>query len=230
VPGLSRPPTHRGWPALSNLRLPFYRCHPATNGGYPCGPRSPSDPPECKHGDVPELRTVHTADLTLSEAQAIRYLLDNAFDGRFGADDWENTLGGVHTLVLEQGELVGHVAVVQRRLWHHSASIRTGYVEGLAVRRDRRRCGLGSAAMSEAERVIVTAYDLGALSDGTSIEGFYQRRGWWTWRGPTSVVSPTGLRRTEEDDGAVLVLPTPNSPNLDLSEAIACDYRPGDVW
>jgi len=187
-------------------------------------------PERCEHGDVPELRTVHTADLTPQERQAVRKLLDNAFAGRFGADDWENTLGGMHTLLLEQGEVVGHVAVVQRRLLHHGTSIRTGYVEGLAVRGDRRRCGLANAAMSEAEQVIVTAYDLGALSDGTNIEGFYQRRGWLTWRGPTSVVSPTGLRRTEDDDGAVLVFPTPGSPDLDLSGPIACDYRPGDVW
>jgi aminoglycoside 2'-N-acetyltransferase I len=119
---------------------------------------------------------------------------------------------------------------VQRRLLHHDVPIRTGYVEGLAVRGDRRRCGLASAAMSEAERVIVTGYDLGALSDGTNIEGFYQRRGWLSWRGPTSVVSPTGLRRTEEDDGGVLVFPTPSSPGLDIFQSIACDYRRGDVW
>lgn len=184
----------------------------------------------CEHDGVAELRTVHTADLALSDRQAIRRLLYDAFDGQFSAGDWDHTLGGVHILVLEQGELVGHVAVVQRRLLHRSVSIRTGYVEALAVRSDRRRCGLAGAAMSEAERVIATAYDLGALSDGTNIKGFYQRRGWLTWRGPTSVLSPAGLRRTEEEDGAVLVLPTASSADLDLSEAIACDWRPGDVW
>jgi len=187
-------------------------------------------PPQCEHGGVPQIRTVHTADLTLSYRHAIRHLLASAFDGRFSAEDWDHTLGGMHTLVLEEGELVSHVAVVQRRLLHRGESIRTGYVEGLAVRHDCRRCGFGSAAMSAAERVIVAAYDLGALSDGTNIEGFYQRRGWSTWRGPTSVVSPAGLWRTEEEDGGVLVLPTPSSPDLDFSQAIACDWRPGDVW
>jgi aminoglycoside 2'-N-acetyltransferase I len=160
----------------------------------------------------------------------IRRLLDDAFGGGFSAEDWDHTLGGLHTLVVEDGELVAHVAVVQRRFLYGALSIRTGYVEGLAVRPDRRRRGLASAAMAEAERVIVTAYDLGALSDGTDIDGFYQRRGWLTWRGPTSVISPTGPRRTEEDDGGVLVLPTPSSPELDPSEGIACDWRRGDVW
>src|SRR5207237_937605 len=164
------------------------------------------------HGGVTDVRTIHTAELTPANQPAIRNLLDNAFDGRFSAEDWGHTIGGLHTLVVEQGELVGHVAVVQRRLLYGRRSIRTGYVEGLAVRRDRRRQGIASVAMAEAERVILAAYDLGALSDGTDITGFYQQRGWLTWRGPTSVISPTGLRRTETDDGSVLVLRTPGSP------------------
>jgi aminoglycoside 2'-N-acetyltransferase I len=179
---------------------------------------------------VPDIRTAHTADLTVADRQAIRRLMDDAFEGRFSTEDWDNTLGGVHALVFEEAELVGHVAVVQRRLLHRSLAIRTGYVEGLAVRRDHRRRGLAGVAMSEAERVITAGYDLGALSDGTNIEGFYQRRGWLTWRGPTSVVSLAGLRRTPEDDGGVLVLRTPSTPDLDLSGGIACDWRPGDVW
>jgi aminoglycoside 2'-N-acetyltransferase I len=115
-------------------------------------------------------------------------------------------------------------------LFHRNLAIRTGYVEGLAVRRDYRRRGLASVAMAQAERVITAAYDLGALSDGTNIEGFYERRGWLTWRGPTSVASLAGLRRTPDDDGGVLVLRTPSSPDLDLDGGIACDWRPGDVW
>jgi aminoglycoside 2'-N-acetyltransferase I len=185
---------------------------------------------KCQHGGVTEVRTIHTAELTSSDRSAVRRLLDDAFDGRFSAEDWDHTLGGLHTLVVEQDELVGHVAVVQRRLQHGERSIRTGYVEGLAVRRDHRRRGIAGVAMAEAERVIRAAHDLGALSNGTDIEGFYQRRGWLTWRGPTSVISPTGLRRTEIDDGGVLVLLTPSSPDLELSGALACDWRPGDVW
>jgi aminoglycoside 2'-N-acetyltransferase I len=179
---------------------------------------------------VSEIRTAHTAELGHAQRRAIRALLDEAFGGQFGDDDWENTLGGLHTLLMDRDQVVGHVAVVQRRLLHGDRSIRTGYVEGLAVRSDRRRQGLAGAAMAEAERVIVAAYDLGALSDGTNIAGFYQRRGWRTWRGPTWVIGPTGPRRTEEDDGGVLVFPTPSSPDLDLSGEIACDWRPGDVW
>jgi aminoglycoside 2'-N-acetyltransferase I len=82
--------------------------------------------------------------------------------------------------------------------------------------------------MAEAELVIAAAYDLGALSTG--IEGFYERSGWLRWLGPTYVLAPGGLTRTEEDDGGVLVLRTPTTPELDLAGPLACDWRSGDVW
>jgi aminoglycoside 2'-N-acetyltransferase I len=39
-----------------------------------------------------------------------------------------------------------------------------------------------------------------------------------------------GLVRTPEDDGNVLVRPTPTSPPLDLAAPISCEWRRGDVW
>jgi aminoglycoside 2'-N-acetyltransferase I len=44
------------------------------------------------------------------------------------------------------------------------------------------------------------------------------------------VLGPRGPERTEDDDGGIRVLPTPGTPELDLSGAITCDWRPGDVW
>jgi aminoglycoside 2'-N-acetyltransferase I len=117
---------------------------------------------------------------------------------------------------------------VQRQLVHGDLPIRTGYVEAVAVREDRRGRGHGRAVMTEAERVIAAAYDLGALSSG--LEGFYERSGWIRWLGPTYVLAPGGLMRTEEDDDGVLVLPTPTTPELDLTGPLACDWRSGDVW
>ncbi len=172
----------------------------------------------------------HTADLGSATLDEVRSLLDEAFEGDFGDADWEHALGGVHVLHRENGAIMGHVAVVQRRIVNGELAIRTGYVEALGVRRDRRQLGYGSVLMDEAEDVIRAAYDLGALSDGTGIEGFYERRGWLRWLGPTWALAPGGPLRTEEEDGGVLVLPTPTSPELDVSDAIACDWRPGDVW
>ena len=132
-------------------------------------------------------------------------------------------------MVLREGsELVAHASVVQRQLVHGDLAIRTGYVEAVAVREDVRGRGHGRAVLAVAERVIVAAYELGALSTG--LEGFYERSGWIRWLGPTYVLSPAGLTRTEEDDGGGLVLRTPSSPELDLTGPLACDWRSGDVW
>jgi aminoglycoside 2'-N-acetyltransferase I len=180
--------------------------------------------------DVLDVTRVHTADLTSSDCQGVRRLLDDAFPGNFSDEDWDHTLGGLHVLLRDDGQLVGHVSVVQRRLLHRDRSLRTGYVEGLAVRADRRRRGYGGIAMTAAEHIIGAAYDLGALSDGTGIEGFYVHRGWLVWHGATYVVSPTGLRRTADDDGGILVFKTAASPPLDLTADLACDWRLGDVW
>ena len=62
-----------------------------------------------------ELRTAHTADLDIATRKAARALLDNVFDD-MADDDWEHALGGVHALVWEGAELIGHASVIQRRL------------------------------------------------------------------------------------------------------------------
>ena len=87
-----------------------------------------------------ELRSVHTADLGDGTRAAIRQLLDGAF-GIVSEDTYQNVLGGVHALLAEDGELIGHASVVQRRMLHGGRALRTGYIEGVAVRADRRRRG-----------------------------------------------------------------------------------------
>src|SRR5271169_6047505 len=114
------------------------------------------------------LRTAHTADLDTSTRAAIRSLMGAAF-GAVSDEPFENVLGGVHALVIEEGELVGHASVVQRRLLHGGRALRTGYIEGVAVRGDRRRQGHGAAMMSALERVVRSGYQLGAL--GASADG-----------------------------------------------------------
>ena len=153
--------------------------------------------------------------------------MDAAFDG-VSDDTFENVLGGVHALVVEEGELVGHGSVVQRRLLHAGRALRTGYVEGVAVREDRRRRGHGAAVMSALERVVRTAYQLGAL--GASIEGgrLYASRGWQLWRGPSSALTPGGIRRTADKDGFIYVLPV--SVPVDVSGELICDWRQGALW
>jgi len=51
--------------------------------------------------------------------------------------------------------------------------------------------------MEALERVVRSAYDLGALSATAAAAGFYAARGWRQWHGPTSALTPA-LVRTED--------------------------------
>ncbi len=175
-----------------------------------------------------ETWTAHTAELDTAKLRAARSLLDAVFEGEMTEHDWEHALGGVHAFVWEGGELIGHASVAQRRLLHAGRALRTGYVEGVAVRADRRARGHGAAMMEALERVVRRAYDLGALSATGEAAGFYAARGWRPWQGPTCALTPAGVLRTQDEDGGVHVLAV--TLPLDLSGELTCDWRDGDVW
>jgi aminoglycoside 2'-N-acetyltransferase I len=175
---------------------------------------------------VLEIGVAHTADLGGARA-AVRALLLAAFED-LSDSDWDHTLGGVHALARVDGQLVGHAALVQRQLVHGGRTLRAGYVEGVAVRADQRRRGHAGAMMAALERVVRAAYDLGALSATEDGAALYAARGWRRWSGPTSALTPTGVRRTPADDGAVHVLPV--TTPLDLTGELTCDWRDGDLW
>lgn len=168
----------------------------------------------------------HTAEMTPDELNAVRALLDASFD-EFGDDDWEHALGGTHALVVEGDDVIAHGSLVMRRLLHAARSLRTGFVEAVAVRPDRRRAGHATTVMAALE-ALAPAYDLLALSASEAGAALYESRGWQRWRGPTSVLAPGGIEPTPDDDGSVYVLPGPTP--LDLDGHLTCDWRPGDVW
>lgn len=176
-------------------------------------------------------RLVHTADLDNETRDEARRMVIDAFGGGdldFTDADWDHTVGGMHALISHHGALIGHAAVVQRHLLYRDSALRCGYVEGVAVREDWRGQGLAGALMDAVEQVLRGAYELGALSASQAGRNLYAARGWLPWRGPTSVLAPTGIARTPDDDGSIFVLPV--SVDLDTSEAITCDWRNGDVW
>jgi aminoglycoside 2'-N-acetyltransferase I len=174
-----------------------------------------------------ELRIAHTADLDDQMKTSVRALMDDAFC-TVSDDTFDNVLGGMHTLLLEDGELIGHASVVQRRLLHGGRVLRTGYIEGVAVRSDRRRLGHGGAMMAALERIVRSGYQLGALGASPDGASLYSSRGWQLWRGPSSVLSPEGIRRTPDSDGHIYVLPA--SAAFDVTGELTCDWRPGSVW
>ncbi|SHN73373.1 aminoglycoside 2'-N-acetyltransferase I [Geodermatophilus obscurus] len=171
---------------------------------------------------------LHTARVPARTLGAARALLDDAFHDDFDDADWDHALGGLHALAWADGELVGHGAVVQRRLIHGGRALRTGHVEAVAVPSARRRNGVASAVMAALEDVVRGAYELGALGATDDGAALYTARGWQRWRGPTSVLGPAGTVRTPDADGAVLVLP--GVVPLDLDGSLTCDWRDGDVW
>ncbi|WP_425329046.1 GNAT family N-acetyltransferase [Streptomyces kasugaensis] len=174
-----------------------------------------------------EVRIAHTADLDTATRNAARSLLYDVFDD-MTAEDWEHALGGLHALIHEDGELIGHASVVQRQLLHGGRALRCGYVEGVGVRADRRGRGHGQALMEALERVVRDAYDLGALGAADEAATFYAARGWQLWRGHSRALTPEGVHRTADEDGFLYVLPT--TAPLDLDADLTCDWRNGDLW
>jgi aminoglycoside 2'-N-acetyltransferase I len=174
-----------------------------------------------------ELRTAHTAELTDGDRVAIRHLLDTTFDNMTDAA-FENALGGMHALVTDQGALIGHASVVQRRVVYAGDTLRAGYVEAVAVQAGHRRRGHGALMMAELERVIRSAYDLGALGASPDGARLYAARGWQRWRGPLAALTPDGVRLTPDKDGWIYVLPA--ARHLDVSAELICDWRPGALW
>jgi aminoglycoside 2'-N-acetyltransferase I len=173
-----------------------------------------------------ELRVAHTSALTAADLHDVRALLEDAFPDDLTDQDVEHALGGMHALLREGGALIAHGSVVMRRLLHGGRSLRTGYVEAVAVRSDRRRQGHGGVVMQALEEVVRGAYELGAL--GASDEGvpFYAGRGWQPWTGTAVVVAPAGSRRTAGEEDGLFVLPV--GVVLDPHGDLACDWREGD--
>jgi aminoglycoside 2'-N-acetyltransferase I len=182
--------------------------------------------------ETARIRRLLTPDLSADEVIAIRRLLEAAFgpdeEERFTEDDWQHAVGGVHFVLDVREQIVGHAAVVERELHLDRQPLRTGYVEAVAVAPERQGRGLGSRLMADVDALIEERFQLGAL--GTGRHHFYERLGWRTWRGPSFVRTGAGPSRTPDDDGYILVLPTPTSPPLDLEASISCEWRLGDVW
>ncbi len=175
------------------------------------------------------LVVAHTSQLDAARLDAARELVLGAFPPGFFTDsDWEHALGGMHALVLDGEEVVGHAAVVQRRLVHAGRALRCGYVEAVAVRADVRRRGHGGTLMTAVGELLHGAYELGALGATDDGARLYERFDWQRWRGPLAALTPAGVVPTPDDEGALLVL-TLGVP-LDLDGALVCDWRDGDVW
>jgi aminoglycoside 2'-N-acetyltransferase I len=177
------------------------------------------------------LRRRATHELSVAEITEVRDLLWASYppgDEAFTEEDWEHAIGGMHFLMELDGRIVAHASVVERELHVAGRPARTGYVEAVATLPQHQGRGLGTRLMRDVSSYIRDQFELGAL--GTGSHHFYERLGWQTWRGPSSVRTGTGTVPTPDEDGYILVLPTPTSPPLELTAPISCEQRPGDAW
>jgi len=180
---------------------------------------------------VAVVRRIASDELRAEEVAELRRLFDAAWDeddDAFSDEDWDHAVGGLHFILEEGGAILAHASVVERDLHAGDHRLATGYVEAFATSPVHQRRGYGSSVLREVNEYIDGTFQLGAL--GTGSFSFYERQGWVVWKGPTFVRTDSGLIRTEEEDGYVLVRLTPTSPELDLSAPISCEWRPGDVW
>ncbi|MEO9221307.1 MAG: GNAT family N-acetyltransferase [Mycobacteriaceae bacterium] len=174
------------------------------------------------------LVVAHTDQLDAAVLAAADDLLMDVFAADLTHHDWKHSLGGLHALVWDGADLIGHASLVPRRLLHAGRVLRTGYVGGVGVRSDSRRRGHGAAMMAALEEMARGTYELCALAATDQSTAFYSRRGWILWRGPTSALTPTAVVRTPEEDGCIYVLPL--KAELDLHGELTCDWREGEAW
>ena len=177
------------------------------------------------------LRIAHTDQLMPQLLVELTRLCEAAFEESF-ADAWEAVGPGVHVMAEVDRRIVAHAMIVDRRLYvgdEMDVALDTGYVEHVATLPPVQRRGHGAAVMREVNRIIGDEYVLGGLATGSNV--FYERLGWETWRGPTSVRMVDGERvRSASDDGGVMVLRTARTPRLSLDEPIAVDWRAEEPW
>lgn len=175
------------------------------------------------------LYTDPTHRLGTQRLRAVRDMLDDAFGGDFSDEDWDHALGGVHTWIEDGRGVAAHGSVVMRRVLHNGRSYRVGYVEGVGVRGDRRRQGLGGRVMAELERVIDGAFAFGALSASEEGAALYRARGWEPWKGRIEVLGPEGIAHLPDEEGSTYLRAAAGDALPDPAVALLFDWRDGDV-
>ena len=174
------------------------------------------------------VRSFTTLEAAQTELDAIRVLLDRAFEGDFTDDDWEHSVGGLHVVAFDGEATVAHASVARRSVEVGDRSLDTGYVEAVATEPGRQGLGFGTAVMREVARHIRADHEFAALSTGE--HHFYERLGWERWLGPTFVRDGDELIRTPDEDDGIMVLRFGPSEGLDLGASICCEARSGDDW
>ena|SRR5438552_7427229 len=150
------------------------------------------------------------------ELRALHNWLEAAYGdppGSWLSTHWDDLGPGPHFLIEgPDGETLSHACVVWVPVTVGRVPLNAGYLEDVATRADVRGQGLGTAITKAAQELIEAEADIGLLSTGS--QPFYERLGWVTWRGPPAVVEEDGsLTPTPEEDGNIMALILPRTPN-----------------
>jgi GNAT superfamily N-acetyltransferase len=171
----------------------------------------------------------HTSDLDQAARDAIIQLCIAAHQ----EEDFKNLFGyfpqgGWHFLAYEEGQLASHALVTTRWLKPEGHPLlRTAYVDAVSTLPTLQGRGYGSAVMRRLAQEIDLDYEVGCLETGR--EGFYERLGWKTWRGPLAGRGENGLVPTPDQHG-VMILRLSRTPPLDLDAGLTVEHQGGRIW
>ena len=131
-----------------------------------------------------------------------------------------------HVLGYRDEELVSHALWITRWLQAGDRSpLRTAYVEAVATAPPYQRRGFASAVLRRLEMEI-HGFELAALCPAA--EELYAKLGWFKWRGPLFIRQEEKLVATPDE--TVMVLPLPQTPQLNPHESLSAEWREGELW
>ena len=172
-------------------------------------------------------RTVRDHELTHTQHDAIRELLNAAFDQEFSDEDNDHACGGVRVIAVDGDQIIGHAALISRTITIAGTPFCVGYVEGVAVWPSRQGQGIGKAIMRQITDMATRDFVISMLSTGE--HDFYAKLGWQRFAGMSYVDNHGSSARTADEDEGLMVhtaLMHLNQPGI----AWVCDWRTGDVW
>jgi GNAT superfamily N-acetyltransferase len=177
---------------------------------------------------VPDALTIErvvTAALTASDKAGILMLCHAAYGEAM--EQYLYAVGpGEHLLGRQNGRLVAHLMWVTR--WLQPADmrpLRTAYVELVATHPEHQRQGYATQLLATFAR-LVQDYDVAALAPATEL--LYSRLGWRFWQGPLSVRAQQALVPTPDE--RIMILRLQRTPELDDTQPLSVEWRPGELW
>ena len=172
-----------------------------------------------------KLKVISSTLLYDSDRNLVLSLCNRAYEEDFGP--LFNTLHpATHILGYYKQTLVTHAMWVDRFLQTgKNLPMHTAYIEMVATAKAYRNRGFATLVMKRLADEI-RDFDLGALSPFSV--AYYKSLGWQLWEGPLFVRIGSGVIHTPQEE--VMIFRLPQTPKLDLNEALSAEWREGELW